>query len=293
MAYTLSNNLLRISVSPLGAELQSIENIVTGFQYLWQGDPRFWKRRSPVLFPIVGAVWNGVFRMDGCEYSMNQHGFARDMEFVPIEDVPEDELWFRLASTPETLEKYPRDFSLEIGYRLLNENITVMWRVKNNDNRPMSFQIGAHPAFNLPDFNPADSVHAYFNFDISDAEAQIIEEKGCVGNRTKEIRLTDERMLPVTADTFREDALIFGGNRLHRVSLLTKDRNPLLTLLFRSPYVGLWAPAPEAPFVCIEPWYGRADSVGFEGDFSVREAVRTLAPGETFEVSYMIIIDNV
>lgn len=293
MAYTLSNNLLRISVSPLGAELQSIESVATGFQYLWQGDPRFWKRRSPVLFPIVGAVWNGMFRMDGREYPMGQHGFARDMEFVPVEDAPDDELWFRLAATPATLKKYPRDFSLEIGYRLLNENITVMWRVRNNDSRDMSFQIGAHPAFNLPGFDAADSVHAYFNFDVAEAEAQIIEDKGCVGPRTKVVRPDADGMLPVTASTFSEDALIFGGNRLHRVSLLTKERSPLLTLLFRSPYVGLWAPAPDAPFVCIEPWYGRADSVGYDGDFASREAVRAIAPGETFEASYMIIIDNV
>ncbi len=293
MGYKLENTLLELEVSAQGAELQSIKNKRTGFEYLWQGNPTFWKRRSPVLFPIVGAVWNGKFRMDGKTYEMGQHGFARDMAFTPVADCPDDELWFRLESSPETLERFPREFRLEIGYKLDDTRISVMWRVENTGDKELPFQIGAHPAFNIPGFNADDAVHGYFAFDTNNLEAELISEKGCVGDERIRPALDAEGMLPIQSDTFSHDALIFGGGQLHRVSLLDKEKQPLLTALFRSPYVGLWAPGADAPFVCIEPWYGRADSVGFEGDFSSRHQMNRLAPGESFNASYMLIIDNI
>lgn len=293
MGYKLENTLLELEVSAQGAELQSVKNKRTGFEYLWQGNPVFWKRRSPVLFPIVGAVWDGQFRMDGKTYIMGQHGFARDMAFTPVADCPDDELWFRLESSPETFERFPREFRLEIGYKLDDTRISVMWRVENTDDKELPFQIGAHPAFNMPGFNTADSVHGYFAFDTDNLEAELISEKGCVGDERIRPALDAEGMLPIQRDTFSHDALIFGNSQLHRVSLLDKEKQPLLTVLFRSPYVGLWAPGSDAPFVCIEPWYGRADSVGFEGEFFSRHQMNRLAPGESFNASYMLIIDNI
>ena len=289
---TLSNDLLTVTIAPHGAELQTIENKRTHHQYLWHGDPAFWGRRSPVLFPIVGAVWGGVFRMDGREYPMGQHGFARDMEFTPMESADPDEAWFALDSSEATLGRYPRKFRLEIGYRLQEARITVMWRVKNLDTREMHFQIGAHPAFNYPDFSEADPVHGYFHTDGRDLTVEIISEKGCIGPETARVEPDNDGLIPITADTFAKDALIFGDAQLHRVSLLSKERKPYLTLLFQSPAVGLWSPKPNAPFVCIEPWWGRADRTGFDGDFGCREYVNSLAPGKEFQASYTIIIDN-
>lgn len=288
----LENNLLKVEVSSFGAELQSIKSKVSGYEYLWQGDPAFWKRRSPVLFPIVGAVWNGVFRIDGREYMMGQHGFARDMEFKPVADAPDDELLYVLESTPETLERFPRQFRLEVGYALYETRITVKWRVVNTGPGELCFQIGAHPAFNLPGFDAAQPVRGYFAFDAGELTTEIIGEEGCVGETAAPVVLDGDGMLPISPDTFGHDALIFGDSKLRRVSLLDGRRSPVVTLLFSSPYVGLWAPKPDAPFVCIEPWYGRADSVGYCGDFAGRCAVNRLAPGEAFTASYMILIDN-
>lgn len=295
MDYTLENDLLEVKVSAHGAELQSIKNKRNGFEYLWQGDPTFWKRRSPVLFPIVGAVWNGEFRMDGKTYEMGQHGFARDMDFTLVEDTPDDQLWFRLDSTPETLERFPRQFRLEIGYQLIETRLTVYWKVSNTGDVDMPYQIGAHPAFNLPYFNPADPVHGYFAFNHMDTElvSERIAEKGCVGTEMQRPELTPlEWLLPIKADTFVNDALIFGGRKVNRVSLMDKARQPWLTLLFDTPYVGLWSPRPDAPFVCIEPWYGRADSVGYTGDFTDRTAVNKLLPHDSHTLFYHIIIDS-
>lgn len=293
MNVTLKNDLLSVVISSHGAELQNITNIRTGQEYLWQGDSAFWGRRSPVLFPIVGAVWNNEYRVDGRLYKLGQHGFARDCEFEVVEDVPESEAWFVLESSAAALEKYPFAFRLEIGYSLQGERINVMWRVNNPGSVVMPFQIGAHPAFNYPDFSATDAVHAYFNIDGHDLHAQVIDQDGCVGSVIREVTTDAAGMLALTADTFAGDALIFADSQVRRVSMLDKRRAPYLTLFFRSPVVGLWSPvAGNAPFVCIEPWWGRADRVGYTGDFGDREYVNRLAPGATYDAGYMIIIDN-
>ncbi len=249
----LHNDLLTIEISTHGAELQSIRNNLTGQEYLWHGDPAFWGRRSPVLFPIVGAVWEGRFRMDGRVYEMGQHGFARDRDFSLIEGSPEDEAWFSLDADEASLLIYPRRFRLEIGYRLTGERIDVMWRVVNRDTQTMSFQIGAHPAFMLPGFSAADDVHGYLMFDGGpDFVRQLIEARGCVGTETAPVILDDQTMLPIAADTFARDAIILAGGRTRRVSLLDKERRPLLTLLsFRHSGGGVVVASGQECSVCL------------------------------------------
>ncbi len=227
MKITLTNDVLAVVIDTHGAELQSIDNIRTGRHYLWHGDKAYWGRRSPVLFPIVGSLWDGTFRMDGKEYGLGQHGFARDMEFAVMENVPENEAWFVLEANDETMMKYPRNFRLEIGYSLIGERVTVMWRVVNNDALRMSFQIGAHPAFNYPDFSSADPIHAYFTTDGGKIlYSQIIAEKGCIGDETMEVKADSDGLVPVTGATYSRGALIFADNQVHRVSMLSKDKRP-------------------------------------------------------------------
>lgn len=293
MNVTLKNDLLTVVIDTAGAELQSVKNNRTGHEYLWQGDKSFWGRRSPVLFPIVGAVWNGEYRMDGSLYRLGQHGFARDNEFTLIEDSPENEAWFALGWSDETLSVYPRRFRLEIGYSLIGERLHVMWRVKNLDSCDMAFQIGAHPGFNYPEFNVSDSVHGYFNIDGRNLHAQVIESEGCVGTSECNISTDADGMLQLGSGTFSHDAIILADGQVRRVSMLDKHKNPYLTLMFSAPVVGLWSPVGiNAPFVCIEPWWGRADRVGYDGEFGEREYVNILEPGKIFSAGYMIIIDN-
>ena len=124
---TLKNTALTLNISLHGAELTSIRDSF-GREFLWQADPAFWKRYSPVLFPIVGSLWDKHFRVNGREYEMGQHGFARDMDFRLVSE-REDEMWFELKSSPETLAKYPYEFTLRIGYRLEANKIHVKWEV--------------------------------------------------------------------------------------------------------------------------------------------------------------------
>lgn len=293
MKQTLKNDLLTVVIDSHGAELQNITDNRTQYEYLWHGDHRFWERRSPVLFPIVGSVWNAKYRMDGVEYTLGQHGFARDCDFEIIEETPENEAWFALEYSDETLSAYPRRFRLEIGYGLQEARLTVMWRVINLDNRDMYFQIGAHPAFNYPAFDSTDDVHAYMLFDNDKLSTQLLKEKGCVGYDEAEVTLDCEKMLPITAHTFDINTIVLADNQVHRVSMLDSDRNPYISVLFSAPVVGIWSPSPDAPFVCIEPWYGRCDRAGYTGSFEEREYVNGIAPGQTFEASYMIVFDNI
>jgi galactose mutarotase-like enzyme len=118
----ISNSILTVEISEHGAEILSIKK--NGKEYLWQGDAKFWGRRSPVLFPNVGRVWNDEYRYAGNTYQMGQHGFARDMDFQ-VTYKEDDGIVYWFESTPDTLGKYPFPFRLIIGYLLDGNKIVV------------------------------------------------------------------------------------------------------------------------------------------------------------------------
>ena len=145
-----------ISVSHKGAELQNIT--ANGREYLWQGDPKFWGRRAPILFPIVGKLADDKLRINGYEYTMKQHGFARDTEFV------EQDGWYVIARRNDEAIQYPYDFALRVRYTVDGNTLTCNWQVTNRGDDTMHFQIGAHPAFLLPDFDANDVLHGFIRF---------------------------------------------------------------------------------------------------------------------------------
>ena len=142
MRYILENDTLRVEIESFGAEIKSVKRKADGREYMWCGDPEYWGRTSPVLFPFVGAPKNKEYRYEGRTYSMGQHGFARDMEFA-LEAQEGKSIWFVLASTEETYVKYPFRFRLHIGYMLDENEVSVHWKVDNTDEKPMYFSIGA------------------------------------------------------------------------------------------------------------------------------------------------------
>lgn len=288
---TIANAQLTIRVSPHGAELCSI--VCNGKEYLWQADPAFWKRHSPVLFPIVGSVWENEYRVGGVTYLLTQHGFARDMDFELITDRP-DEVRYRLTDNEETRKKYPFPFCLEIGYRIEGKQIEVLWEVKNTGDKAMYFQIGAHPAFNYPSFDAASNERGYFGFDKTKGlKYTLISEKGCADpDHDYPLELTDG-LLPLDTHTFDKDALIMENSQINKVTLYNKEKQPYLSLHFTAPVVGLWSPpAKNAPFVCIEPWYGRCDRAHYTGEFEDKDWIQRLTAGEVFNGGYSIIIEE-
>lgn len=285
----LKNDVLTIEVSGHGAELSSIRKGET--EYLWQADPKFWGRHSPVLFPIVGSVWEGRYRVGENEFTLGQHGFARDMDFTLVWQT-ETELRYRLESTEDTLAKYPWPFCLEIGYRLHDNKIDVIWEVSNPGVEDMYFQIGAHPAFNYPDYDLEKKERGYFSFDRTEGlECIRIVGKGCVDAVTKySMDLDENGRYPLASDTFDViDTLMLQDSQIKRVTLHRVDGSPWLSLDFTAPVVGLWSPPTKnAPFICIEPWYGRCDRAGYEGDYRDKDWINHLGAGERFSSVYTV-----
>ncbi len=286
---TLKNEFLTIQVKEHGAELASIKKGQT--EYLWQADPAFWGRHSPVLFPIVGSVWEGKYRVGDREFALGQHGFARDMDFVPVSS-SDTELRYRLEADEETLKKYPWPFVLEIAYRLHGNRIDVIWEVTNPGVEDMYFQIGAHPAFYYPDYDAATSERGFLSFDRSEGLNCIrIRERGCVDNDTLyPLEMPQDGLLPVTKDTFAPiDTIMLQDSQVRKVTFHRTDRTPWLSLTFDAPVVGIWSPPTKnAPFICIEPWYGRCDRAYYTGDFRKKDWVNRIAAGERFSSVYTI-----
>ena len=221
---------------------------------------------------------------------MSQHGFARDMEFELTKQT-DDELVFELRSTEDTFAKYPFHFGLEAGYRIDGSNLIVSWKVRNCDNKEMFFSIGGHPAFMCP-IKDGDKQTGYkILFDEKDTIiASVIGDHGTLSSRKKAYTLNNGYM-NITVDLFDEDALIVEDNQAHKVSLCNQEGEPYLTVSFDAPLFGLWSPAKKnAPFVCIEPWYGRCDKDIFKGDLSQREWGNRLAPSQDFYAEYTISI---
>lgn len=287
--HTLKNDVLTVQVKEHGAELASIMKGST--EYLWQADPAFWGRHSPVLFPIVGSVWEKRYRIDGVEYEMGQHGFARDMDFTLV-DGNETEVRYRLESSAETLAKYPYPFVLEIAYRLEGNKLDVIWDVYNPSEEDIFFQIGAHPAFYYPDYDPKAPERGFLSFNRTEGlECIRIKEKGCVDAVTKyPLEIPAEGKLPLTRETFDEiDTIVLEDSQVGHVTLHRNDGSPWLSLSFDAPVVGIWSPPTKnAPFICLEPWYGRCDRAGYEGDYRDKDWMNRLAPGERFSSVYTI-----
>ena len=284
----LKNDVLTVEVNEHGAELQSIRKGET--EYLWQGDPAYWGRRSPVLFPIVGSVWEARYRVGDKEYALGQHGFARDMDFELVSS-SETEVRYRLLSSEATKEKYPYDFGLEIAYRLRGAELDVIWEVSNPSDEDIYFQIGAHPAFFYPDYDPQKSGRGFFTFDRSEGlECIRIKEKGCVDAETKWPLELQDGVLKLEKDTFDAiDTIMLQDSQVKRVNMFREDGTPWLSLSFEAPVVGIWSPPGKvAPFICIEPWYGRCDRVGYEGDYRDKDWINRLAPGEKFSSVYTV-----
>lgn len=287
--FQISNEKITIQVDSLGAELKSLKSVAQGREYMWQADPAYWKRTSPILFPFVGGLKNGVYRAKGGEFSMCQHGFARDMEFQLKSQVA-TEIWFRLESNEETLAKYPYPFVLEIGYELADCTVVVKWRVKNPGQETMYFSIGGHPGFLCPIDADRQQTEYQILFDRKDQVVTSCIENGLVNGQTNIYKL-QEGKLPITEHLFDGDALVIENHQAQSVALVGPDEKAYLTVEFDAPLFGVWSPpGKNAPFICIEPWYGRCDSTDFAGELKEREWGQELLAGAEFTAEYKITI---
>ncbi len=290
--YELCNDAIAIAVDSHGAELKSLKSQRDGQEYMWCGDAAYWGRTSPVLFPFVGGVKDKEYRTKGRTYPMTQHGFARDMEFTLLAR-DQESLWFGLCSDQETLEKYPYEFQLKIGYVLRENQVEVCWQVENPGTEVLPFSIGGHPAFNCPLRQGEKQQDCFVGFgDVSRVVSTRISEKGLATKEQDVYELTNG-CLGLTEHLFDQDALVVEHHQTDTVTLCGKDGNPYLKVTMEAPLFGVWSPpGKQAPFVCIEPWYGRCDREDFAGTLEEREWGNLVEPGGAWKASYQITISE-
>ena len=288
MNYTLENDKIKLTVAEHGAEIKSLIRKADGKELMWQADAAYWGRTAPVLFPLVGNYYQKKSVYKGQTYEMGQHGFARDMDFM-LGRQTENELVFLLKDNEESRKKYPFSFLLVITYRLENDTVNVEWKVENPNEEEMYFSIGGHPAFNC-DLDTYTLRFEKDNQPNAKITANIIADdgSGCLGDEQKQLEL-ENGVLGMSDELFNRDALIIEDRQSDKVTLIDDKGQDVLAVKFDAPLFGVWSPVGKhAPFVCIEPWYGRCDRVGFNQKLEEREYGNALSITDIFQVSFDI-----
>ncbi|WP_188050471.1 aldose 1-epimerase family protein [Flavobacterium sp. GP15] len=280
MTITITNSKLKAQIKTLGAELCSLKDN-NAQEYMWEGDPAFWGKHSPILFPIVGTLKNDYYTINNKEYNMSRHGFAREMEFK-ILDQKENSVVLSLQSSEESLKVYPFLFELQIQYTLLEKNLIVDYTVFNNSSTSMPFSIGAHPAFALPNHFENYSIE----FEKQDTLQYYLLENNLISDRTKSLELQNKQ-IDLNYELFKNDALIFKNIQSKSLTIID-NKKPRLKVCFQDfPDLGIWT-KPNAPFICIEPWFGYSDTNKSSGKLDEKEGIQILNASETFKSKFSI-----
>lgn len=283
--FLLENDQFAISASKAGAELQSIYDKRQSLEILWQGDSQYWGRRAPILFPIVGRLKDDKLIHHNQAYSMTQHGFARDSEFELLYH-DDTQLEFRLKSDAESLQHYPFTFELIISYVLENNIFTINHVIRSGAENDLPFSIGGHPAFNWPLIAGVDKTQHYIEFECTDTN-HIRQLKGGLLMPERIVSPVKEHKLALNDDLFANDALIFDDLKNRVVSYRAGEKYALKFRFQDFPQFGLWT-KPGAPFVCLEPWYGYASPVDFDGEFSIKPGILRLPAHGEVQLAYSI-----
>ncbi|KRN02538.1 galactose mutarotase-like protein [Levilactobacillus senmaizukei DSM 21775 = NBRC 103853] len=286
---TLKNDYLTAQINPLGAEPTSIKDNETGLEYLWQADAKYWGRHAPILFPIVGRLQDNEYRVADKTYKMTQHGFARDREFTTTEQSA-DRVVLRLTADTESRLLYPADFSLTMTYELVDHQLKVNATVTNPADTGLDFSFGAHPGFNIPF---GDATADFTDYVVTVAPKQTYQRIPLVGpysDSEHSLPIDLSRPMGLTHDLFEHDAQILTlTNPETTVMLSTAADDHGVALTTTAPYLGIWSPYPkQAPFVCLEPWWGLADDVKATGDLATKVAINHLEAHQDFNASYQI-----
>lgn len=285
--FEISNEFIKAQISSAGAELQSIQQIENSIEYLWSGDPAYWAKKSPVLFPIVGGLKNGSYQHQGMAYQMGRHGFAREREFTVSHHHP-DSIRFSLVSDEATKEVYPFDFVFAIEYLVHEKTLKVSYIVENIGNETLLFSVGAHPAFKVPLIEGTYYDDHYLLFsDQEQAGIYPLSEGGLIEKESTPL-LNNTNRLSLTKSLFANDALVLKDLKSNFIGILNTKNPHGLKLHYQGfPFMGIWA-AKNADFVCIEPWCGIADSVDASGILTDKEGINKLAVGNIFERSWTV-----
>lgn len=285
--FILQNEVLQVEIASKGAELQSIVNKVFGIEYLWNGNPAFWAKRSPVLFPIIGNLKNNSYSYLGKYYQLPRHGFARDMEFE-VEKQNLKEITFLLKSNEETKKNFPFEFEFRIRYQLQGDELSTEYMVSNTGTGILLFSVGGHPAFRLPLTTDTSFSDYYLKFEETENLPRWpISKDGLILPQPIPV-LEDTNRLNLNKSLFYQDALVFKYPASSEISLLSaKTSHGIQFQMGEFPFLGIWS-IKDADFICIEPWCGIADSVNSNQHLEQKEGIEKLTPGKIFSRQWRV-----
>lgn len=288
MIFHLENDQLKVSFKQLGAELCSLVDKQTQTEHVWQADPKVWSRHAPILFPIVGQVENNTYRIGEKEYKLSQHGFARDRHFE-VEKQSDTSIVFLLKSDEESLKVYPYKFELRVVYTLTQHKLAIGYQVKNTDQQTIWFSIGAHPGFVCP-FTGGRSFSDYvLQFEKAETVERMLFADGLL-NGKKQPCLSNENTIALSHELFDGDAIILSDLKSTYVDLKSKSNKKVLRFHFKGfPLLAFWTkPGAKADYLCIEPWFGVADTKGDNKDYREKAFIEKLEIGGVFDCEYAL-----
>ena len=278
--FKIESEELIIQISSFGAEIRSVIDKSSGFEFIWQADAQVWARSAPVLFPIVGRAKDDTILVDGDRFPMKQHGFARDTLFAMIE-ATDSSLSFQCAASDGSLTSYPFEFWLSITYRLFRRRLSVTYDVLNREPaKPLYYSLGAHPAFQLP---VQDLSQYAVCFELPENLTRVYLTDGLLSEREESLGLNTSR-LPLSSDLFtkEKDAVIIDSlnSRSHELVIAHDHEYRIYHKYDGFPYLGIWTKPDCHRFICLEPWCGIADCDAPLREFSTKPGVMKLLPGD-------------
>ncbi len=282
MDITLNKGGVSAKIISKGAELKSL--VVNGRELMWRADPAFWGKTSPLLFPMIGTLKEGKTFINGEEYRITKHGFARDMELI-AEDISDSSVTFSLTQNETTKAMFPFDFRFTVRYDLNEDGVEVTYGVRNNSDKPMPFCIGAHPAF------ACDGDMTDYRLEFPQSETAAVPSYNLTTGLHEESNrrplMSDEAVLSLSHPMFYEDVCYFDKLLSRSVKLLHKDGSGVQVDFPDFTSLGVWQ-AKDAPFLCIEPWCGSADFDDCTGVFSEKRGIEIAQPDEEKHFTYTI-----
>lgn len=261
-------------------------------EYLWDGDARYWSDQSPVLFPFVGRFTNGKYLLNGNEYEMDIHGFARKYPYAVV-DKGEDFILLEMTDNGETYQMYPYHFSLQIGYELKDNKVEITYTVQNLSDKIMYFGIGGHPGFKLPFEGGLDFTDYYLEFSGKSYPERVGHTETCFLSGVNErFPLENDKILPLKHSMFDNDAIVL-QHVSDEVTLKSDKGNRKVTVSYPNlPYLGLWhAPKTEAPYICIEPWTSLPSRQGVVEEFRYKYDLIRLGAEAFYENTWSIKVE--
>ncbi len=287
MITTLKNEQLTVTASSCGAEMQSIV-ASNGISYLWDGHAPYWNRRSPTLFPIIGALRDNFATSEQGDIHLPKHGFCRSAPFEMVEETPTS-VTYAYSDTEETRAMYPYAFRFCVTHSIDGDTVRTTYSVTNTGDAVLPFCVGGHPAFHVPLVEGEEYTDYMVAFEqMETADCPAIDLTTCLVNDSIKNRLlSDETSFRLNHILFRGDALVFDDLKSKKVKLYSLKSGHGIEMEFADfPTFAVWSMADDQPFVCFEPWHGGATRTSEDDVFEHKNGCVLAAPGETRSFTY-------